>query len=426
MKKLLVIGWFFSLSSWAALNPYKFIVKLKPNVKVKSLELFSQKNVQKVRNLSVSLGNFAVLETSGLEKSQLDEMARHPDVEYIEASQTFTVSPLGLDSKEIRDAKFSNQWGLKNTGRNSGTFFSPGKKGEDINAEKVWNVSRGNSDVVVAVIDTGVDYNHRDLKRNMWFNLAEKEGQPGVDDDGNGFVDDIYGYDFSNNDGDPMDGHSHGTHCAGVIGAVHNDLGIRGVMNNVKMMAIKFLSDSGRGETEEAIKAIDYAVKMGAHILSNSWGGDEFSQALKDSIEKANEAGVIFVAAAGNSYRNNDENPSYPANYELDNVISVGAMDGRGRKASFSNYGKKVHVFAPGKSILSTVPSNRYKKMSGTSMACPMVAGGLGLLLSQNPNMTPLEAREQLMATAVRKRSFENMTASGRMDAYRLLLDRRN
>jgi thermitase len=224
-----------------------------------------------------------------------------------------------------------------------------------------------------------------------------------------------------------MDGQGHGTHCAGVIGALHNRSGTRGVMNDVKIIAIKFLSDSGRGETEDAISSIEYAIKVGANVMSNSWGGGAFSQALLDAIVAANDAGIVFVAAAGNSRADNDKRDTYPANYEVDNVISVGSMDGSGKKSSFSNYGKKtVHVFAPGSNILSTMPNNRYAKQSGTSMAAPFVSGAMGLLLSSSPNMTPLEARQQLEATAVRNGSLDSVTTSGRMDAARLIKNERN
>ena len=193
------------------------------------------------------------------------------------------------------------------------------------------------------------------------------------------------------------------------------------------MVAIKFLSDSGSGETEHAIKSIDYAVKVGVDIMSNSWGGGEFSQALLDSIKAANDAGILFVAAAGNSRANNDSRDTYPANYEVENVISVGAHDGSGKRSSFSNYGKKtVHIFAPGSNIMSTVPNDRYSKMSGTSMACPLAAGALGLLKAEYPNLTPAEVRERLEATAVRNGSLDDVSTSGRLDAERLLNNTRS
>ena len=427
MKKLVLGMALLSATSLSAAPAQKYIVKLKTGVSPKSVSFFNQKSVSDVKDLNVSIGSFYTVKATGLNQKSLELLAQDPAIEYIEPSRTYTISPIKMNKEEILDAKYSDQWGLKNTGRNSGGWFSRGKAGEDINAEAAWKITQGSKEVKIAVIDTGVDYTHKDLRGNMWVNELEANGIEGVDDDGNGYVDDVHGYDFANDDGDPQDGHSHGTHCAGNIGAIHDRNGVRGVMNNVKMVAIKFLSDSGSGETEHAIKSIDYAVKVGVDIMSNSWGGGEFSQALLDSIKAANDAGILFVAAAGNSRANNDSRETYPANYEVENVISVGAHDGSGKRSSFSNYGKKtVHIFAPGSNIMSTVPNDRYSKMSGTSMACPLAAGALGLLKAEYPNLTPAEVRERLEATAVRNGSLDDVSTSGRLDAERLLNNTRS
>ncbi|EQC44979.1 peptidase, S8/S53 family [Bacteriovorax sp. BSW11_IV] len=412
------------LSSVSAAEFNGYIVKLK-----KGSSLLSEKSslgFEKVQEFSGKTGHFAVIKSDlDLSNKSFGELKNHPDVEYIEPNYIYKISPVSADevASLATDAKYGDQWALKNTGKNSGGWFSSGKAGEDVNAEKAWEISKGSRDVVVAVIDTGVDHSHNDLKNQMWTNDAELNGQPGVDDDGNGFVDDIYGYDFVNNDGDPMDDHAHGTHCAGVIGASHDGQGIMGVMANVKIMGLKFLSKSGSGETIDAIRSIEYAIQMGADVMSNSWGGGEESQALKEAIEKANEAGIIFVAAAGNSSANNDRTASFPANYDVPNVISVGAMGGNGKKASFSNYGaSSVHVFAPGVNILSTVTNNRYQKMSGTSMAAPYVSGLMGLLKTEAPNMSPAEAREVLMRSTVKNGLLDRTSITeGRVDAYELL-----
>lgn len=425
MKKLLAATFLSGLSLSAVCAPQKFIVKLKPDANLSDVAFFSNKSVSNVNDMKVSFGNFYTLEMDD-NKSNLEMISADPSVLYVEKNQVYSFAPVSA-SEVVQDASFSQQWGLKNTGTNSGSFWSPGKKGEDINAEALWKVTRGSNEVTVAVIDTGVDYRHKDLNANMWVNEAEKNGQDGVDDDGNGYVDDIHGYDFANNDGDPLDGHGHGTHCAGVIGAVHNRDGIRGVMSKVKIVGIKFLTDKGSGTTENAIKSIDYATKLGVNVMSNSWGGGGYSEALKEAISAANEKGIIFVAAAGNSYSNNDTKATYPANYEVSNVVSVGAMDGKGAKASFSNYGKKtVHVFAPGKDILSTVKNNGYQKMSGTSMATPFVSGAMGMFVLQNPGMSPEEVREQLISTSIKNGSLDKFTVSGRMDAFRFLKNMRN
>ncbi|MFG1492262.1 S8 family peptidase [Halobacteriovorax sp. GFR7] len=416
MKKLfLALGMTCALSA-SAQNYNGYIVKLKPGY-----ESFVNTNMADAQVRKLSFGTFAVV------KQKFEGLVQDPAVEYVEKNWIINLNefsaPQQDDSSltENRDEQFSKQWGLLNDGSNSGGWFSRGKAGEDINASAAWNVETGNRDLVVAVIDTGVDYTHADLKANTWKNEGEIAGN-GIDDDGNGFVDDVYGYDFANKDGDPMDGHSHGTHCAGVIGARHNGTGIMGVMANVKIMSIKFLSDSGSGETIDAISSIDYAVANGAKILSNSWGGGEYSEALKESIENARDKGVLFVAAAGNSRMDNDSRPTYPANYDVANVITVGAMDGKGNRSSFSNYGQEtVHVFAPGSNILSTVPNNRYKKMSGTSMATPMVSGVLGLLLSKEDGLSFSEIKERIYSTSVPNPGLITKAKSGRIEAYRLL-----
>jgi subtilisin family serine protease len=274
------------------------------------------------------------------------------------------------------------------------------------------------------VIDTGVDYNHPDLVSNIWTNQAELNGKAGVDDDGNGYIDDIHGYDFANKDGDPMDGNGHGTHCSGTIAAQHdNGIGIAGVMAKAQIVGVKFLTDEGSGSAADAILAIDYATKVGVDIMSNSWGGGGFSQALVDTIKRANDAGIIFTAAAGNSASNNDNTPQYPASYNVENVISVAAHNYNDDLASFSCYGPTtVHVAAPGRNILSTTPNNNYEVLSGTSMATPHVTGVVGLYLAQFGKQDPATLRDNLMKSSVYGAAYGRTTISGgRVDAYNFL-----
>jgi len=259
----------------------------------------------------------------------------------------------------------------------------------DVDAPEGWDVRSTTGAVVVAVIDTGVRYTHQDLAANMWKNSSEIAGN-GVDDDRNGIVDDVYGFDAYNNDGDPMDGNGHGTHCSGTIGGVgNNGVGVVGVAWGVKLMGCKFLSDSGSGTDSDAIRCIDYARGKGAKILSNSWGGGGGSTSLEAAIERCRAAGVLFVAAAGNESNNNDRNPAYPASFTTDNIVSVAATTRTDGLASFSNYGAvSVDLGAPGEGIYSTVSDSdaAYANYSGTSMATPHVAGVLAMLAAQFPN----------------------------------------
>ncbi len=273
------------------------------------------------------------------------------------------------------DTNIGSQWGLSNTG------VSGGLVGADIGAAQAWQYGTS-STVIVGVLDTGVDYNHPDLAANIWQNGNEILGN-GIDDDRNGYIDDRRGWDFANNDSDPMDDNGHGTHVAGTIGAVgNNSVGVSGVAWSVRLMPLKFMDADGSGSLSDAIEGINYARNMGAKIINASWGGGGFSNALQQAITQFQNAGGIFVAAAGNEASNNVTTPAFPANYS--GVISVGASTRTDTLASFSNFGTNVDVVAPGASIFSTLPNNRYGSLSGTSMAAPHVAGALALLWGQN------------------------------------------
>ena len=409
MKLILLITLLLSFNSMA----FDYIIKVKTGAK-----LNTKANLIK---LNTSFGHFYKI--SGDQKAALQNLRNDPAVLYIEPNYTYKISPIEISQKST-EPSFSKQWGLLNTGSNSGGFFSSGIAGRDINAVNAWKITTGSDEVKIAVIDTGVDYTHPDLKNNIWVNEAEQNGQAGVDDDQNGYVDDIHGYDFANKDGDPIDDHGHGTHCAGVIGASHNGIGVAGVMSKVKIVALKFLTGSGSGTTEDAILAINYAIQAGVDVMSNSWGGGDASLALKDAITAANAAGIFFVAAACNESNNNDTTASFPANYKIDNVISVGSMDGRGKRSSFSNYGENsVHVFAPGSNIYSTFKGNSYKSLSGTSMACPFVSGILGLLKSHDSYLSILEGKERLIKNSVSSNDLQASIAKGWVDAFKALND---
>ena len=310
------------------------------------------------------------------------------------------------------DPSFSSLYGLNNTGQTGGTLDA------DMDAPAAWDVNTGSGNTIVAVIDTGVDYNHPDLAANMWHNPGE--AADGIDNDGNGIIDDIYGADFANNDGNPMDDNGHGTHVSGTIGAVgNNGIGVAGVNWDVQIMALKFMTAGGSGSLSNAIKCLNYAVAKGAHISNNSWGGGGFSSSMNTAINNARNAGHIFVAAAGNGGSdgigdNNDVVASYPSSYTQDNVLAVAATGNTDALASFSNYGPTtVDLAAPGVSILSTYPGGGYATMSGTSMATPQVAGAAALVWAAHPSWTYLEVIAALKATVDAKPSLTGKVATG-------------
>ncbi|HEY8415464.1 MAG TPA: S8 family serine peptidase [Thermaerobacter sp.] len=301
------------------------------------------------------------------------------------------------------DPLFGEQWGLHNEGQ--AVLGRRGLPGVDIDAPEAWDVTRGSAGVVVAVIDTGVDLRHPDLAGAAWVNEAEAKGRPGVDDDGNLYVDDVHGYDFYHRDGtvfDPEDGDEHGTHVAGIIAARwDNGEGVAGVAPGVRIMVLKVFGGD-TGTSADAVEAVAYADRMGARIVNMSWGGPDDDPALKDAIARSH---MLFVAAAGNNGNNNDARPYYPASYDLDNVVAVAAVNSQGHLSAFSNFGRKsVDLAAPGEAILSTVPGaagkGAYAYMSGTSMAAPHVAGVAALVASRFPWLSAAGIRQHLLATA--------------------------
>lgn len=278
-----------------------------------------------------------------------------------------------------------------------------------IGAPLAWNKCTGNDEIVVGVIDTGINYTHPDLADNIWTNPGEIAGD-GIDNDNNGYVDDIHGWDFYDNDSDPMDDNSHGTHCAGTIAGVgNNGTGVVGVSWNSKVAALKFIGALG-GATSDAIEAINYATAMGFDLTNNSWGNTSYSQALSDAIS----AGGLFVAAAGNYASDSDSTPFYPACYELDNIISVAATDSNDELASFSNYGAtSVDLSAPGVSIYSTILGEQYGYKNGTSMAAPHVSGTAALLLSANSSLSSAQIKELILSNVDSVSGLQGMAVTG-------------
>jgi subtilisin family serine protease len=375
-----------------------------------------------------------------------------PLVDWIEPNRVVQAISTMRKAEWPTDKLFFKQWALNNIGQ-AAPYGLPGVRGADMDILKTWDkVTKGSEKVVVAVIDTGCDYTHPDLKQNMWVNVKESEaggGINGVDDDGNGYVDDVYGYDFVSSDKtasrpgtpgdpDPMDEDGHGTHCSGVIGATPNDgEGIAGINHKVKIMCIRFLGSQG-GTSVDSFRALRYARENGANIMSNSWGGGDSSELFKSELRKAEEKGILFIAAAGNDGTNNDVKPHYPSNLgdtefrgkKFKNVLSVGATDNQDTPADFSNYGSdSVDVFAPGVAIMSTFPVKltaagrpAYQTMSGTSMAAPQVAGVAALMMAANPSLVgqAAEVIRLINETAdVKEQLIGKAKSNGRINAYK-------
>lgn len=374
------------------------------------------------RFVHVAGGRLALIELEGKSgaKEAMALLAKHPAIEFVEPNWIVHTTQIP------NDPDFGLLWGLHNTGQSGGVA------GADISAAAAWDLTTGSHDIVVGVVDTGVDYTHPDLAANMWVNPGEIAGN-NVDDDGNGFVDDVHGMNAITGSGDPMDDNAHGTHVSGTIGGAGNDgVGVAGVNWNVSIMGLKFLSGSGSGTTADAIEAINYAVAMknagvNIRVLNNSWGGGGFSQALEDAITAAYAADILFVAAAGNSSSNNDQFPHYPSSYEVPNVLAVAATTRTDSLSSFSSFGlTSVDLGAPGSDIYSTTPGNGYASFSGTSMATPHVAGAAALVLSINEGLTTEELKQILMDTGDPIPALDGITVSGKRLNVENALDEAN
>lgn len=383
-------------------HPQRLIVKAKPdqmqsfvNAQAKHLGIqsfYSLSAHSKLARTNALLANNAKWHRLDFAKNSKiealrDQLLASKQFEYVEYDYYRKLRALP------NDANFVLQWGLHNIG-------GIGAIDADIDAVEAWDVVQPDSNIIVAVIDTGVDYNHVDLQNSMWINSGEIANN-GLDDDGNGFVDDVNGYDFLRNIGDPMDNNIHGTHVAGIIAAsANNTIGVAGVSWTSKIMPVVGLSATS-GSDSTLVAAIEYAVDNGAKIINASWGGPLYSQALYDAVAYAQAAGVLFVAAAGNASANLDFIADYPANFDLANIITVAATNRSDGLAFFSNYGmRNVDVAAPGEDIYSTLPNSQYGYLSGTSMAAPLVSGAAALLASHDPSKSFLQLRQLLISSS--------------------------
>lgn len=345
------------------------------------------------------------------------------DVEYAEPNYL-----IWAVATEPNDPAWVNNelWALRNDGQGP----TGGTPDADIDAELAWDVTQGNQSVIVGIMDSGIEYTHPDLVANMWSNAGEVVGN-NLDDDLNGFIEDVHGYDFNEDDIDPIDEFGHGTSVSGIVGAVGNNaLEVVGVNWHVDLMALKVLSSTGLiGDVATAIRALDYARDAGAHLTNNSWGGNPFSQALEDAIRRSHEGDMAFVAAAGNESRDTDAGPFYPASYEVKNVIAVAATDWNDEITSFSNFGLvTVDLGAPGDQIVTTVLGGGRGGFSGTSAAAPFVAGVAALLRSLNTAFPGDLIRSRIISTVDPVASLDPngptpVASGGRLNAFQAVDD---
>ncbi len=370
-----------ALTSTAERAPDSIIVKFKPDAPDAPARaaLHADMGTLPLRSFQVLPADVVELPQGHAIADTIAAYEAHEAVEYAEPNFIYKLN------SAPNDPSFGQLWGLNNTGQSGGT------PGADISALEAWAYTTGSTNVIVAVIDTGIDYNHPDLAANMWINPNPTFG-------------DIHGARFISGNGeptsgDPMDDEGHGTHVAGTIGAVgNNGIGVAGVNWNVRLMALKFITSANQGSLADAIGCIEYAIEHGAHLSNNSWGGGGYSQALKDAIDAASRANQLFVAAAGNDGTNNDTLPHYPSNYDSPNVIAVASSTSGDDRSSFSNYGtNSVHLAAPGSAILSTVWNDSYATYNGTSMASPHVAGVAALLLARHPNASFADVKRWIL-----------------------------
>lgn len=420
-----------------ALKANSGILKVQPNYRVHLLENYRLNDP----GLRAQLQMVALLNPQGIGDDE--EYTDNPDI------------PMKGSGGSGADKEYKNQWSMKSLG-----------------VKDAWKNAPDTSDMVVAVIDTGIDYTHEDLVDVLWRNPGEmgkdangkEKATNGVDDDGNGYVDDIIGWDFASKDNKPYDlkvslfemlfsggNPGHGTHVSGNVGAkANNGKGVVGVAHNIKIMGLRFITEKGSGTTADAISAIEYAINNGAKVLSNSWGSEgedpndkAGNEALRDAVQFVQDHGGLFIAAAGNGHQgvgydnDNDKAPGYPASYEHDTIISVAAIDEEDALGSFSNWGKEsVDLGAPGVKVFSTTVGNNYTDVvvdlrpfmdmvvywDGTSMATPHVSGAAALYWSKHPTKSWSEVKEAILSSVKKTNTLNNKVVSdGQLDVSALL-----
>ncbi|MFC1617298.1 S8 family peptidase [Candidatus Margulisiibacteriota bacterium] len=392
----------------------EILIKFKANTKLKSkTNAMAKVKADKLQRITSKKNKKLQIEIWKLKNISIEdaikELKKDPNIEYAEPNRVIKLSNVPNDLSLV-----GSQWAL----------YHPTNPDRDINAPEAWDIATGNN-VVIAVIDTGIDYNHEDLANNIWINTGEIPDN-GIDDDNNGYIDDIRGYDFGDMDNDPLDEHYHGTHVSGIIAAEgNNGIGITGVNWKARIMPLKVaLLGTDEAYVSSVCEAIIYAADNGAKISNNSYGDDFYSSAIYDAINYAKTQGHLFIAAAGNAALDIDTSPVYPAGYDLANIITVAAVDVTNLLTSFSNYGyNSVDIAAPGMVILSTIPDNSYDYLNGTSQAAPLVAGVAALLLAKKPSLSYREIKTLLLDSVEKLDALAGKIKSeGRLDAHQALL----
>lgn len=422
----LILGFSFAQAQVVAneVVPGEFIVKMKESRlakgqqgKIQGLEKMNSKlqgKAQFKKSMSSVLHHFQALNKTETQ-SVINELKNDPDVEYVEPN--FYVRRAQAEAETDNHIYSLDDVHEMNT---SGSYV---QSMANVGITQTWPVlSIVDQRPVVAIIDTGVDITHPIFvsSSSIWVNTLEVPNN-GIDDDGNGFVDDINGWNFNARTANIMDDEGHGTHVAGIVQGVGQDIFAATLEQaKIKIMPLKFMNASGSGTTADAISAVYYAVNNGARVINNSWGGSNYSQALHDSLAYAYSRGVVVVNAAGNYARNNDTSPMYPANLPVPSAVSVAATNDYDTLASFSSYGPNtVDVAAPGVLIFSTYPNNSFRYLSGTSMAAPMVAGLAALIVREAPNLSGYQIKEKIMNSSDYVVNLKTKTkASSRMDSY--------
>ena len=405
----------------------EILVRFRSGVSAQAIENIASRFNDEVEDHIEAVDGLDVIEDE--DNRSADEVAAQyralPEVEYAETNSEIKLDHEGAGKHvHANDELFVKQWGLFNHGQDGG------KSGADISAMQAWATTKGSEEVVVALLDSGVDYTHPDLARNIW-------RRPGIiiayqDEDltPDGPIDDLNGLNLLEDTGDPMDDNGHGTHCAGIIGAEGgNEIGVTGVNWTVKIMPLKFMDAEGVATVRDAIEAINYVINrkragVNVRIISSSWGTMAKSRALEDVIRQAGEEGILFVAAAGNASSDNDAKPHYPGSYDLNNVISVAALNRNDELTTFSNFGAtSVDIAAPGEQIVSTWLEHGYEEKQGTSMATPFVAGVAALVLAANPGISVDELRARLLKSTDPLPSLKGKVATGgRINAAKALV----